>query len=86
MGKRIKIRTRPVGERFKADGVEYVVMEAVDVKKKRIVFEVEERPTNCCECAFGGTCPYACAFSGKLDCAKYNLGTLRLVEIKDVED
>ena len=33
MGKRIKIRTRPVGERFKADGVEYVVMEAVDVMK-----------------------------------------------------
>lgn len=31
MGKRIKIRTRPVGERFKADGVEYVVAEAVDV-------------------------------------------------------
>lgn len=57
-----------------------------NVKKKRIVFEVEERPTNCCECVFGRTCPYACAFSGKLDCAKYNLGTLRLVEIKDVED
>ena len=56
------------------------------VKKKRIVFEVEERPTNCCECLFGGTCPYACAFSGKLDCAKYNLGTLRLVEVKDVEE
>lgn len=74
MGKRTKIRTRPVGERFKADGVEYVVTEAVDVLR------------NCCECVFGGTCPYACAFSGKLDCAKYNLGTLRLVEIKDVED
>lgn len=56
------------------------------VKKKRIVFEVEERQTNCCECLFGGTCPYACAFSGKLDCAKYNLGTLRLVEVKDVEE
>ena len=56
------------------------------VKKKRIVFEVEERPTNCCECLFGGTCPYACAFSGKLDCAKYHLGTLKLIELKDVED
>ena len=33
MGKRIKIRTRPVGERFKADGVEYVVTEDVDVMK-----------------------------------------------------
>ena len=57
-----------------------------NAKKKRIVFEVEERPTNCCECLFGGTCPYACAFSGKLDCAKYNLGTLRIVEVKDVEE
>ena len=57
-----------------------------NVKKKRIVFEVEERSTNCCECLFGGVCPYACAFSGKLDCAKYNLGTLRLVEVKDVEE
>lgn len=56
------------------------------MKKKRIVFEVEERPTNCCECVFGGTCPYACEFSGKLDCAKYNLGTLRLIEVKDAED
>jgi hypothetical protein len=56
------------------------------IKKKRIVFEVDETQTNCCECVFGGTCPYACAFSEKLDCAKYNLGTLRLIEIKDVED
>ena len=56
------------------------------VKKVRVTFEVEERPTNCCECLFGGTCPYECAFSGKLDCAKYNLGTLKLVEIKDVEE
>ena len=55
------------------------------VKKVRVTFEVEERPTNCCECLFGGTCPYECAFSAKLDCAKYNLGTLKLVEIKDVE-
>ena len=55
------------------------------VKKKRIVFEVEEHPTKCCECLFGGTCPYECAFSGKLDCAKYNLGTLKLIEIKEVE-
>ena len=57
-----------------------------NVKKTRIVFEVEERPTNCCECLFGGTCPYACAFLGELDCAKYNLATLKLVEVKDMED
>lgn len=56
------------------------------VKKKRVIFEVEEGPTRCCECLFGGTCPYACAFPGKLDCAKYNLGTLRLIEVNDVED
>lgn len=57
-----------------------------NAKKKRIVFEVEERQTGCCECVFGGTCPFACAFSGKLDCAKYNLDTLRIVEVKDVEE
>lgn len=56
------------------------------VKKKLIVFEVEERPTGCCECVFGGNCPYECDFSKKLDCAKYNLGTLRLIEVKDAED
>lgn len=56
------------------------------VKKVRVTFEVEERHTGCCECLFGGTCPYACAFSGKLDCAKYNLGSMKLVEIKDVEE
>lgn len=56
------------------------------VKKVQIVFEVEEHPTKCCECLFGGTCPYACAFSGKLDCARYNLGTLKLVGVKDIED
>lgn len=56
------------------------------VKKKRVVFEIEERPTGCCECVFGGACPYECAFAKKLDCAKYNLGTLKLIEIKDVED
>ena len=26
-------------------------------KKVLITFEVEEDPTNCCECIFGGTCP-----------------------------
>lgn len=57
-----------------------------NVKKKRIVFEVEERPTGCCECVFGGNCPYECAIAKKLDCAKYNLGTLKLIEIKDLED
>lgn len=55
------------------------------IKKKLIVFEVEENQTKCCECLFGGVCPYACAFSGKLDCAKYDLGSIRLIEIKDVE-
>ena len=57
-----------------------------EVRKKRIVFEVEERPTGCCECVFGGNCPYECAIAKKLDCAKYNLGTLKLIEIKDLED
>jgi hypothetical protein len=56
------------------------------VKKKRVVFEIEERPTGCCECVFGGSCPYECDFAKKLDCAKYNLATLKLIEIKDVED
>lgn len=56
------------------------------VKKVRVTFEVEERHTRCCECLFGGTCPYVCAFLEKLDCAKYNLGSMRLVEIKDVEE
>ena len=56
------------------------------VKKKQIIFEVEERPTGCCECVFGGSCPYECAFAKKLDCAKYNLGTLKLIEVKDVEE
>ena len=56
------------------------------IKKKLIVFEVEENQTKCCECLFGGVCPYACAFSGKLNCAKYDLGSIRLIEIKDVED
>lgn len=57
-----------------------------EIKKKLIVFEVEENQTKCCECLFGGVCPYACAFYGKLDCAKYDLGSIRLIEIKDVED
>lgn len=57
-----------------------------EVKKKLVVFEVEEQPTKCCECLFGGFCPYSCAFSGKLDCAKYDLGSIRLVEIKEMED
>lgn len=56
------------------------------VKKVRVVFEVEERPTGCCECVFGGSCPYQCAFAEKLECTKYNLSTLRLIDVKDVED
>ena len=55
-------------------------------KKVRIVFEVDMNQTKCCECLFGATCPYACAWSGKLDCAKYDLGSLKLVEVKDVEE
>lgn len=57
-----------------------------NVKKVKVVFEVEERQTNCCECLFGGSCPYACAFSQKLDCSKYNLRTLKLVEVKPLDD
>lgn len=54
------------------------------IKKVQIVLEVEERPTKCCECVFGGKCPYACAFAGKLDCAKYDLGSVVLKEIRNL--
>ena len=53
-------------------------------RKVLITFEVEESQTNCCECLFGDTCPYACAMAGKLDCSKYDLATLELKEIKEV--
>ena len=59
--------------------------EEVKPRKVRIVFEAEENHTNCCECLFGGTCPYVCGFSGKLDCSKLNLSTLELVSIVPVE-
>ena len=55
-------------------------------RKVQIIFEVEENQTRCCECLFGAVCPYACAFSGNLDCARYDLGTLELKEIKEVEE
>lgn len=54
-------------------------------KKVQILFEAEVNPTKCCECLFGGTCPYSCAFAGKLDCATYDLGSIKVVEIKTVE-
>lgn len=50
--------------------------------KVQVTFEVEESQTHCCECLFGGTCPYACGFASLLDCAKYNLSTLKLVSVK----
>jgi hypothetical protein len=55
-------------------------------RKILITFEVEENQTNCCECLFGGTCPYTCAFADKLDCAKYNLATLQLKSIEPIEE
>ena len=55
-------------------------------RKVQIVFEVEENQTKCCECLFGHVCPYACAFGDKLDCAKYDLGTLELKEIKTMDE
>ena len=54
-------------------------------RKLQLVFEVEESQTNCCECLFGAVCPYACAFSGKLDCSKLNLGSLELKSITPIE-
>lgn len=54
-------------------------------RKVLITFEVEESQTHCCECLFGGTCPYVCSLAGKLDCAIYNLATLELKEIVPVD-
>lgn len=54
-------------------------------RKVKITFEVEESQTRCCECLFGATCPYACPFADKLDCAKYNLATLELRSVKPIE-
>ena len=39
--------------------------EAPKPRKVKITFEVEEGQTRCCECLFGATCPYACAFADK---------------------
>lgn len=55
-------------------------------RKMKITFEVEESQTNCCECLFGGICPYVCFFSNKLDCARYNLSTLELKSIEPIEE
>lgn len=60
--------------------------EAPKPRKVKITFEVEESQTHCCECLFGATCPYACAFAYKLDCAIYNLATLKLINIEPVEE
>lgn len=50
-------------------------------RKVQIIFEVEESQTKCCECTFGGICPYACAFPKLLDCSKYDLSTLTVKSI-----
>lgn len=55
-------------------------------KKVLITFEVEENQTKCCECLFGGVCPYACGFVGKLDCSKYDLSTIELKDIRPSEN
>ena len=54
-------------------------------RKTQIIFEVEEKQTRCCECLFGSTCPYACAFAVKLDCARYDLSTLELKSVEPIE-
>lgn len=59
--------------------------ETPEPRKVQIVLEVEENQTRCCECLFGGTCPYACAFAGKLDCAKYDLSSIVLKSIEPIE-
>ena len=51
-------------------------------RKVKITFEVEESQTRCCKCLFGATCPIA----AKLDCAKYNLATLELLNVEPVEE
>ena len=53
-------------------------------RKLLITFEVEESQTECCECLFGGVCPYACGFANMIDCAKYNLKTIELKSIEPV--
>lgn len=59
--------------------------EAPKPRKVKITFEVEESQTRCCKCLFGATCPYACPIAAKLDCAKYNLATLELLNVEPVE-
>ena len=54
-------------------------------RKVKITFEVEESQTRYCECLFGATCPYVCPIADKLDCAKYNLATLELLNVEPVE-
>ena len=55
-------------------------------RKVLITFEVEENQTKCCECLFGGVCPYACGFAGKLDCSIYDLSTIELKDIRPSEN
>lgn len=55
-------------------------------RKVLITLEVEEKQTQCCECLFGATCPYACAFAGKLDCARYDLSTLEVKSVIPVQE
>ena len=54
-------------------------------RKVLVTFEVIEKQTDCCECAFGAACPYACSFSGILDCAKYDLSSIELKSIVPAE-
>ena len=55
-------------------------------RKVLITLEVEENQTKCCECLFGATCPYACSFAAMLDCAKYDLSSVKLKSIKPVSE
>lgn len=59
-----------------------------DPKPRKVIltFEVEESQTRCCECLFGATCPYACAFADKVDCARYDLATLKLISVEPKEE
>ena len=55
-------------------------------RKVQIVLEVEENHTGCCECLFEDTCPYSCAFAGKLDCARYDLSSVVLKSINPIDE
>lgn len=53
--------------------------------KVRIIFEVEESSTHCCECVFGASCPYVCPIASKLDCKMYDLATLKLTSVEPLK-